>query len=113
MDDTAWASVKVVLAFLTRSSALVVLWLLFLKFTRAQGPYARPFKHAFGSLCFLLTWVWVASLAELVQFINGASAAIELGANYIFIPNLVITVWLARLLWVLRDTKRDEGDDRG
>lgn len=111
MDSDLWSSVKVVLAFLTRSSALVVLGLLFAKFARAHGPYARAFKQAFGSLCFLLIWVWVASVAELVRFMQGASVAIELGANYIFIPNLIITVWLARLLWVLRDTER--GDDHG
>ena len=93
-----WESVKIVLAFATRTSALVVLALLYVKFSQAEGLFAHHFKHAFGSLCFLLCWVWLASVAELVQFIRGASVAVELGGNYIFIPNLIITIGLGRLL---------------
>lgn len=105
-----WESFKVVLAFLTRTSALIVLLLLYIKFAQAKGPFARYFKHAFASLVFLLLWVWVASVAELVRFIRGASAAVELSSNLIFIPNLVITIWLGRLLWKFSSDDEDEYD---
>jgi hypothetical protein len=116
LDGTIHSYLLVVLAFLTRSSALTVAALLYVQFARAKGPFAPYFKHAFGALTFLLLWVWVASISELVGYIKGASAAVELGANYIFVPNLVITLWLGRLLLKFRDNRREreeEGSARG
>ena len=92
----------VILAFVTRTTALVALGMLFVQFRGARGSFARYFTHAFAALCFLLVWVWIASVAELVAFMKGASAAVEFGANYIFIPNLVITIWVGRLAFKFR-----------
>jgi hypothetical protein len=111
--DLLWDYIKVVLAFVFRTTTLVVLVLLYLQFSRARGSFARHFKHAFGALVFLLSWVWVASVAELVRFIKGASAAVELGTNLIFIPNLVLTIWLGRLLWKFRDEPQQSEESDG
>ena len=104
-----WTHARIILAFLSRTSALVVLLLLYSQFSQAKGPFAKYFKHAFGALCFLLLWVWIASVGELLHFIEGAAATVELGANYIFIPNLIITIWLTRLYVRFREERG--GDD--
>lgn len=110
LDPQLWHHLKVVLAFATRTSALVVLLLLYIRFAQARGPMSSYFKHATAAWVFLLFWVWCGSIAELVSFIDGASVAVELSANYIFIPNLILTIWVGRLLWQLQDKDKDRRD---
>lgn len=93
-----------VLAFVFRSMALVCLAILSNFFRTATGPMVKPFRQLFWALMFLLAWVEVASVAELIGYINSAHAVVELSINWIFIPNLVITVALMRLLLHLRQS---------
>lgn len=103
-----WEYAKVFLAFICRTTALAVFILLYMTFSRARGQFAAYFRGAFGAFVFLMSWVWVASVAEMVRFIKGASTAVELSTNLIFIPNLVVTIWAGRLLWKFRDERKQE-----
>lgn len=106
-----WGHMLIGLAFLTRTGAFIVLILLSRVFSNATGPYAKTFKQVFYSFCFLLGWVWLASLAEMLRYIEGASTAVEYGTSYIFIPNMLITVFLFRL-W-LRFRESNGGKQHG
>jgi hypothetical protein len=88
----------VLLAFVSRSGALVCLLLLSRYFWRANGPLVMAFRVVWAAFSFLLAWVWIASVAELVGYIRGASALVELSSNFIFVPNLVIFFALLALL---------------
>lgn len=97
-DPTFGTTLLVILAFLMRSGALVCLLLCWRFFLRAEGHLVPAFRIVFLTFSFLLGWVWVASLAELVGYIRGASTLVEHSAAYIFVPNAVV---FAALLWLL------------
>lgn len=107
LDHPALGIALIILAFLMRSGALVCLILCWRYFRRAEGPLVPAFRYVFATFTFLLGWVWVASVAELVGFISGASALVEHSASYIFIPNAVIFLALLRLMVKLHRHDRD------
>lgn len=90
-----------VLALLTRTSALLLFFLLSLGFAYLPGPVARQVKHAFWAGTFLLAWVWVASMGEMLGAWPQASYMVERGYRFIFIPNAIVTVALLKLLLYL------------
>ena len=99
-----------VLAFTFRTSALVCLVLLVSFFSRATGPMVPRFKELFWALAFLLMWVEVASVAELVGYMDRAHSIVELTVNWIFVPNLVISIALLRLLLHLHQQSNRKKD---
>jgi len=91
-------SVLIVLAFLTRSAALVVLLLLYRYFRQSSGKLVRPIRQVIGAFAFLLAWVWTASLGEVISFWPRAGAVVEYGSSWIWVPNAVISIALVQLL---------------
>ena len=91
-------SMLIVLAFLTRSIALIALILLYLYFRKASGKLVRPIRQVIGSFAFLLLWVWCASLGEITVWWPHGGSLVEYGSNWIWVPNLVISATLVQLL---------------
>jgi len=88
-------------AFVTRTMAVVFLALLWFYFKRSDGHLVSSFRQMFLCFWFLLAWVEIASIAEIVGFIEQAHATVEYSANWIWIPNLIIDIGAGRLLWHL------------
>ena len=97
----------VVLAFVTRSTALAALILLYFHFRYSSGQLVRPIRSVLGTFVFLLGWVWVASISELMGVWGQGSALIEYGFSWIWVPNAVISVALFRLLYHLWKRERE------
>jgi hypothetical protein len=91
-------SMLTVLAFLTRSLALVALILLYLYFRKSSGKLVRPIRQVIGSFTFLLFWVWCASLGEITVWWPHGGRLVEYGSSWIWVPNSVISVTLVQLL---------------
>jgi hypothetical protein len=91
-----------VLAFIARFAALLPLILLYRFFAAVDGPTVDAFRRLFGSWIVLLLWVTAASVGELLAFIPLAGTAVERGAAYIFIPNLIVAIPLWHLWYRLR-----------
>lgn len=87
-----------VLALVFRTTVLICLVLLFRFFVNATGPIVRPFREVFFAWIFIAAWAWVSSVGEVLGYISSMRSMLELGAYWIFLPNLVVTVALARLL---------------
>lgn len=106
-DPTFAVTVLVVLAFVFRFGALICLILVWHYFWRiADDPMVTAFRWLWGTFTFLLAWVCVASVAELVGYITGSSTFVEHSAAYIFIPNAVVFLALVRLLVKLHGLDR-------
>ncbi len=101
----------IVAAFITRSMALVFLGLLWIYFHRSDGHLVPSFRQMFLCFSFLFFWVSVASVAEIIGFIDQAHVTVEYSASWIWIPNLVIDIGAGRLLWNLY--KHAQGRPRG
>lgn len=86
------------LAFVTRTTALIALILLYRYFARSSGRFVTPVRQVLGTFVFLLAWVWVASIGDLFGVWPEATALVEYGARWIWVPNAVISVALFRLL---------------
>jgi hypothetical protein len=91
-------SVLTVLAFFTRSIALIALILLYLYFRKSTGKLVRPIRQVIGSFTFLLLWVWCASVGEITAWWPYGGSLVEYGSSWIWVPNLVISVTLVQLL---------------
>lgn len=91
----------VMAAFLSRATGLVLLLLLYVYFRRSDGPIVPAFRALFFSLAFMLCWVTVSSVAELLGYIEAAGRVVEHSTAWIWVPNAVVDVFLGRLLWRL------------
>ncbi len=94
-------TVLVMAAFLSRAAGLVMLCLLYIYFRRSDGPIVPAFRALFFSLAFMLLWVTISSVAELLGYIDAASRVVEHSTAWIWVPNAVVDVFLGRLLWRL------------
>lgn len=92
------ADVLVLLAFVFRATALLAAILLFVHFSRSTGTIVRPMCQVLAAFIFLLTWVSIASVAELLSVWPHAGYMVEYGAKWIWLPNAIITAGLFRLL---------------
>ena len=98
MDDaTLTAATLSMLALVFRTTALIVLGLVYWRLAQYAGVLRRPMRIHIGTLIMLLSWVWVASVGDLLRFFPHGTFLIEYGSRYIFVPNAVITVGLLQL----------------
>lgn len=94
-------SVLIVLALITRTTALGALGLLYVHLARSTGLLVPPLRRHVATLIFLLVWVWVASIGDLLSIWPEGTYLVEYGARFIFIPNAVITYGVIHLFWRL------------
>lgn len=87
-----------VLAFIMRSAGLFVLVLLYLYFRQSSGRLVRPVRQVIAAFAFMLLWVWVVSLGDMANWSPHGRQLSEYGTRWIWLPNMVIDVFLAQFL---------------
>lgn len=86
------------LAFFWRSTAFIALVLLYCYFRASTGRLVPHVRQVLGAFTFLLAWVSLASVFEVLNWWVHAGQLIEYGTSWIWIPNAVIAIALVRLL---------------